>query len=326
MDIIKELEMDSNWKFNELCIDDIDIYTHYINQSSIPTNEWSTTFPNLWAASFYQTILWTTVENMLVTFRFSKSKEKISLKCIPFGEGDPDHVVNVLYKCMIFCYKWNEQSCSHTKIDILNEAQIMFLKNSPLFDQYFTFSYHRTKGINVLERHYSIEKLLSLSGKDCRYVRGAINRFYKEYPPVTIRHYTPKDYDGLIFLYNQWLQIAKEKYFYISDKIEYRQILKHYSRFNQIILVAEMNGQIIGMISGGELPNNQAWASFRKTLNNRRGLTQALVIELVKEIHRINPTIELLNDGSDDGQEAIIFVKEKFRPVLNLTLHSLYLK
>ncbi|MFC0274963.1 phosphatidylglycerol lysyltransferase domain-containing protein [Metabacillus herbersteinensis] len=309
MDIIKKLEINSDWKFKKLCIDDMNIYTNYISKSSIP-NEWSTTFPNLWASSSYQTILWTIVENMLVTFRFSKSKVKISLKCVPFGEGDPDHVVNILYKCMSFCYKWNDQSHSHTKVDILNEAQFIFLKNSPLFDKYFTFSYHRTKGINVLERHYSIEKLISLSGKDFAYVREAINSLYRRFPDITIRYYTTNDYDKLIHLYNHWLKTAKEKYFYISDKIEYRQILKYHTRLNQIILVAEIDGLIVGMIAGGELPNGQSWVSLRKTMNNGRGLTQALVVKLAEEIHNLNPNIELLNDGSDDGQEGIIFIKK----------------
>lgn len=325
VNIIQQLEAATGWKFKELCIDDIHIYSNCIKKSNIPVNEWSTSFPYLYASS-YLTILWSIIDNMLVTFRFSKSKNQIHLQCVPFGEGSPDHVVNVLYKCLMFCYTWNDKSNSHTKVSILNEAQLEFLQGSNLFDKYFKFSYHKTRGRNVLERHYSIKKLISLSGKDFAYVREAINNFYRKNLGLVIRYYTPSDYDNLINLYNHWFKTADKKYFYISDKIEYRQILKYYTQLNQIILVAEIDGQIIGMIAGGGLPNGQSWASLRKTINNGRGITQALVVKFAEEIHNLNPNIELLNDGTDDGQEGLIFVKEKFRPVLNLTLHSLYLK
>jgi hypothetical protein len=167
---------------------------------------------------------------------------------------------------------------------------------------------------------------MSLSGKELAYVKGALNSLYRNFPSIVIRHYTPADYNQLLALYKHWLQAADEKYFHISDTIEYEQILKHYKQLNQIVLVAELDGQILGMISGGALPNGQAWICFRKTLNDRRGLTQALVIKFAQEIHTLYPQIELLNDGSDDGQKGIIFVKEKFRPVLSFTLHSLYRK
>ncbi|MFD2444798.1 phosphatidylglycerol lysyltransferase domain-containing protein [Bacillus sp. CGMCC 1.16607] len=325
MDIISELEKTSGWKFKWLKIDDIHIYYEYIKKSSIPTNEWTSAFPYLWASSNYLNILYSIIDNMLVTFRYSSSKNALELTCVPFGFGNPDQVVNVLYKCLFFCNKWNKNIESFTCVSMLNEAQLNFLQGSELFDQYFQFSFYKTKGRNVLERHYSISNLLSLSGKDFAYVREAINSMNRKVPNLIIRSYHPNDFDKLLYLYHQWYEKADEKYYYVSDQVEYCKILQYYTQLNQIVLVAELEGDIIGMISGGILPNNQSWISFRKTLNNGRGITQALVVKLAKEIHQVNPTVELLNDGTDDGQEGIIFVKEKFRPVLNLTLHSLFL-
>jgi uncharacterized protein len=326
VNIIKKLEQESGWMFKELSLEDIHIYTAFIKKSSIPTNEWTTAFPYLWATSTYLTLLWSIIDNMLVTFRYSNSKKTINLQCVPLGEGNPDHVVNVLYTGLKFCDRWNKKSGSEAMVSILNEAQLDFLKRSDHFDQQFKYSFHRTKGRNVLERHYSLKKLISLSGRDLSYVRSAINKLQRDLPNLMIRHYQPNDYEKLILLYKEWFMTVEDKYYYISDKAEYRQILKHYIELNQIVLIAELDGQIIGMISGGEHPNGQSWISFRKTIYSGRGLTQALVVKLAEEIHQINPMIELLNDGTDDGQEGLIFVKEKFRPVLNLTLHSLYLK
>jgi uncharacterized protein len=47
VNITQQLEAATGWKFKELCIDDIHIYSNYIKKSNIPVNEWSTSFPYL---------------------------------------------------------------------------------------------------------------------------------------------------------------------------------------------------------------------------------------------------------------------------------------
>jgi hypothetical protein len=79
------------------------------------------------------------------------------------------------------------------------------------------------------------------------------------------------------------------------------------------------------MISGGVLPNGQSWACLRKTLLEFEGLSEFLVVELVRTIHSINPAVETMNDGGDLTKGLKAF-KEKFRPVLSLKRYRVLLK
>ncbi len=79
------------------------------------------------------------------------------------------------------------------------------------------------------------------------------------------------------------------------------------------------------MISGGVLPNGQSWCCLRKALLGFDGLSEFLIIELVRTIHSINPAVETMNDGGD-LTKGLKFFKEKFRHVLSLRRYRMLLK
>ena len=59
-------------------------------------------------------------------------------------------------------------------------------------------------------------------------------------------------------------------------KTYYREMINHCDELNQIILVVQKGDQIIGMVSGGELPTGQAWGSLLKYEEGIPGLSELL--------------------------------------------------
>lgn len=310
-----------SWKFNVIRLEDIDIYQDFIHNSEYPATLWSSNFAYLWSISqsHYKRILWRIIDDMLVTFVHNKNNG-LNIMCLPYGKGNPEKVVNVIYQCMKYCAQWNSPTSCKTKLRMINDPQRLFLEQEPSFNQLFELS--RPCGY---ERHYGVQNLLNLKGNEFRRVRSRVNKFKKDYSQAKVRNYLPSDYNDLILLNNKWEKTAGQKYKLIFDTIYYQEILKHYDQLKQIVLLVEIDNKIVGMTSGGVLPNGQSWACLRKALLEFDGLSEFLVIELIRAIHNINPAVETMNDGGDLTRELKAF-KEKFRPVLSLKRYRILLK
>jgi hypothetical protein len=265
-------------------------------------------------------VLWKIIDDMLVTFVHSY-KDSLYLLCLPFGSGSSEKVIQVLYKCLNYCYEWNKQDTNKTLVKMINDCQLAFLKKSPEFDKYF-----RLVNLLGIERHYDIKKLVALEGKDFNNLRNRINKFYKDNPNAVITEYNTNDYDKLIELGEHWSNMSGQKYTHIFDTVYYKNIIKNCYELNQIILNIKIDDKIIGMISGCELPTGQAWGSLVKFENDIPGLSETLTIEIARELNRRNPSIEFLNVGSDLGPGGLRNYKLKFRPVLNYKRYQVYLR
>jgi hypothetical protein len=310
-----------SWMFNKIRLEDIDLYTDFIQNSKYPTTLWSSNFAYLWSISQsrYNTLLWRKTDNMLVTFVHTKNN-RLYLMCLPYGRGTPKKVVHVVYQCMKYCAQWNAPNSYQTKLRMINDSQRLFLEQEPSFNQLFELS--RPCGY---ERHYGVQNLLNLQGKEFQNVRSQVNKFKKNYPQARVRNYLPSDYNDLMLLNEGWKKTAGQKYKLILDTVYYQEILKHHDQLQQIVLVVEIDSRIVGMISGGVLPNGQSWCCLRKALLEFDGLSEFLIIELVRTIHSINPAVETMNDGGD-LTKGLKFFKEKFRPVLSLNRYRMLLK
>lgn len=321
------LELSSNsmqlgsWTFNEIKIEDMKLYSEYIKATDYPANLWSSNFAYLWAAgqSNMRKVLWKIIDDMLVTFVYSKYNT-LYLMCLPFGKGNPEKVVNVLLKCLKYCCEFNNNDLSKSVVKTINSMQLEFLSKSPAFEKYF-----KIIPLVGIEKHFSIQNLVSLHGKQFEKLREKINKFRKRYPKAIIRNYTPDDYSKVIRLGKYWENTSGKKYSRIFDAIYFREIIKHCEELNHLVLVVEEE-KIIGMISGGELPTGQAWGCLSKFRNEFEGLSEFMIIEFARMLHRINPNIELQNTGSDLGSGGLRFFKNKFRPVLNLKRYGVKLK
>lgn len=310
-----------SWEFNEISLEDIGLYQEFIHNSEYPATLWSSNFAYLWSISqsSFKTILWRIVDGMLVTFAHTKNN-CLYLMCLPYGKGTPEKIVNVIYQCMKYCAKWNAPTSCETKLRMINDPQRLFLEQEPSFNQLFELS--RPCGY---ERHYGVQNLLNLQGSKFQRVRGRVNKFKKDYPQAKVRNYLLSDYQDLMDLNDEWEKTAGQKYKLILDTVYYQEILKHHDQLEQIVLLVEIDGKIVGMTSGGVLPTGQSWACLRKALLGFDGLSEFLAIELVRAIHNINPEVETMNDGGD-LTKALKAFKEKFRPVLNLSRYRLRLK
>lgn len=310
------------WEFHEIKPEDINLYSEFIKNTEYPANLWSSNFPYLWASSQsnLRKVLWKIVDDLLVTFGHS-FKNSLYLFCLPFGKGNPEKIINVVLKCMKYCYDWNNQENNRTLIRMINQNQLQFLRSCSEFDNLF-----RPVTLQGIERHLDLKKLVSLTGKDFSTLRNKVNKFRRENPDALIRRYRTSDYQQLIELGNHWGNAAGRKYANILDKAYYREMIKHSDELNQIILVIQKDNQLIGMVSGGELPTGQAWGSLLKYKEGIPGLSEMLSVEFVRELNKINPMIELVNVGSDLGPGGLRDYKLKFRPVLNLKRYQIYLK
>lgn len=310
------------WSFNVIHLSDIDLYSEYIKKTEYPANLWSANFAFLWSVSQSKTkkILWRIVDEMLVSFTYLKSDE-LYITCLPYGKGNADKVVDVVYKCLKYCYEYNNHVESSTVVKVINSLQLDFLKQSEKFDKLL-----KVGGWVGMEKHFSIPKLLSLPGKDFEYIRRKINKFHKSCPNAIVRNYNPKDFEEVMELGEYWNKTSGEKYSAIFDRVYFREIIKHYKELNHVVLVVEMDGKIIGLSTGGDLPNGQSWWCISKFMNDYDGLSELLIIEMAKAINKINPNIEIMNAAEDLGPGGLRFFKERFRPVLDLRRYLLKLK
>lgn len=311
------------WLFNEIDLNDKLLFDEFIKESEYPATVWSSNFAYLWAASQSRNrkTVWKIIDDMLVPFFYNVQHQFLSLVCLPFGKGDAEHLCNVLYKSMDYCFTFNKLTGNqiYSRIRTINEAQLQFLQSSKTFNQ--TFDPKKLMGV---ERHYSIQKLINLAGKEFAYVRRKINKFHRKYPQAVIRKYeADTDYQKVMEFNENWAKKHNESIF---DGTYFKEILKYPDELDHTVLVVEIDDQIVGISSGGCLPNGQSWTCLRKGDHKIEGLSELLLCELVKESYKVNPTIKYMNDGSDLGDQGLCFFKERFRPELNLNRYRVYLK
>lgn len=310
------------WEFHCIGLMDLPLYTDYIKATAYPANLWSASFAYLWAASRsrLRQILWRIVDGLLVTFGYSY-KKTLYLFCLPFGAAGPRELAEVVLKCLHYCYEQNDWDYRRTLVRMINGSQLEFLQRYSGFDQAF-----RLATLQGIERHLAVAKVAALAGKEFATVRNKVNKFRRENPGVVVRRAQQDDYDALVELGRDWDSTAGRKYRRIFDRTYYREMISHSEELDQIILVVEKSGQIIGMVSGGILPTGQAWGGLLKYAGGMPGLSETLAVAFARELNRINPGVALLNIGSDLGPGGLREYKLKFRPVLNLKRYQMYLK
>jgi hypothetical protein len=310
------------WKFHIIQIEDMDMYALYIKQTRYPAILWSSNFAYMWAISQSDKLklLWQIIDGLLVTFVHS-SKNSLYLFCLPFGDADPEQIIDVTLKCTRYCNDWNGQERRRAVIKMINDDQLAFLRESPRFNEYFT-----TLTWQGIERHFDINKLVTLEGNEFSNVRRRVHKFYRDNPYAEISRYQDADFEELMELDNRWRNTSGSKYAKILDRVYYKELVKHCYELDQLTLVMKINSRIIGMVSGGVLPTGQSWGSVVKFDENFPGLSETLIVELANEIHKIDPKTALMNVGSDLGPGGLREYKLKFRPVLNLKRYQIHLK
>jgi len=312
-----------DWKFRHIRLKDKEIFEDYSKRCNYPINLWSTNFAYLWADSQgdQKMVMWKIEDEMLVPFVLYRS-EGLHVVCLPLGSGKRDKILYVTYKCLKFCDKWNQKNgFNRGTLRTINQDQLEFFQRSPKFRDYFD-----PRKMNGLERHFSIEKITELKGKDFHRVRNQLNRFNREYPGAVIRPYQHRDYEPVLRVNRSWLKKAQNNYSVIFDQVYFREIMRYHDRLDHLVLVVEVDGSIVGMVSAGITPDGQSWGCLIKKMADMDGLNEVMIVEIAREIKRLYPNVELLNVGSDLGVEGLSQFKEKFRPVMSLERYRVRLK
>lgn len=308
LSIVKE------WRFRPLKLKDKSRYDKYITETEFPVDIWSSNFAYLWAHTRIPErlfILSSEVDNMLATWMLS-AYGRLYLPCLPVGPGSPQQVISVLERCDQFCSEWNKKSgnVGRPVIAKLSSNQLEYFQQFKEFNSLFD-----AKLLSGIERHLSITSLTTLSGKKFSTIRYKLNKFQREYPDAQVRQYQHGDLDAVIHLGQQWNETSGTKHRRILDDFYFKPTIKNHQALGLENLVVELDGRIIGMTTGGSLPNGQAWGFLTKFDNSFEGISEYMVVSLAKRIRNIDPKIELINVGTDFGNEKIAMAKEKFRPV-----------
>ncbi|GAA4720020.1 phosphatidylglycerol lysyltransferase domain-containing protein [Brevibacillus fulvus] len=312
-----------DWAFRKIRLRDREMFIEFQKQCDYPLNLWSANFDYLWAdsQSREKKVMWRIVDGMLVPFVLMR-KGGLHLVCLPFGKGTAEQVLQTVYRCLRFCNRWNRgNGFSMATIRTVNAAQLEFLQQSDKMGKYFDVMQIRGK-----ERHFGIQNLVKLAGKDFARIREAINKFKREHPTLTVRRYTDEDFRKLLRVNENWRKTAGKKYSLIFDGVYFEQILKRHKELEHIILVVEIDEKIVGMVTGGLTPAGNAWGCLTKRLEGYNGINEFMMVEFAREINRVDPSAELLNVGSDLGVPGLVAFKEKFRPVLSLERYRVRLK
>lgn len=311
-----------SWDFNVIQLEDKKMYADYIRQTRYPANLWSSNFAYLWAdsQSKRRTILWKIIDGLLVTFAYSY-KKSLYLFCLPFGNSDPEKLINVLLTALNYCLEWNNQNKSNSFLRMINDNQLKFLEKDERFYKYFK----RTTWTGI-ERHYDLKLVSELKGKDFEKIRNRVNKFNKENPDAQVIPYHKSNYNELIKLNEKWRATSGRKYSNIFDGVYYKELIKYNDELEQTTLIIRKNDRIIGMISGGLVHTGQVWGSVIKFVDNIPGLSETLTVEFCRKLHEMFPEAKFINVGSDLGAGGLRDYKLKFRPVLNLKRYQLYLR
>jgi hypothetical protein len=302
------------WDFQPLRLKDRAHYDQFIAASEFPIDIWSSNFAYLWAHTRIPrrlTILRSRVEGMLVTWVLT-TNGRLYLPCLPVGPGSPEQVIDVLQRCEELCAEWNLLS-RYTRRPVVAKLSSNQLEYFQQFDKFNNnFSPKRLSGV---ERHLSVTKLTSLTGKKFSTIRYKLNKFQRDNPEARLRNYMGDDFDAVVDLGRIWSETSGSKHRRMLDSFYFKATLKNHQALGLENLVVEINGRIIGLTTGGILPTGQAWGYLTKFDNRYEGISEYMVVAMAKRIHELNPSVELINVGTDFGNEQLAMAKEKFRPV-----------
>lgn len=298
------------WYFNELCLDDLQLYNDYMRNTQYSTDVFSWNFAFAWTEgqSSNRQILWKIVDNMLVTFAF-RNKDVLYLWSLPFGKGDIDKVIRVLDKCIRFCLNHNNGSITNTLVRVVNEPQLNFLQTSESFNKNYSYT-----AIIGREMILNIQNIIDLRGKKMSNVRNKVNKFRREYPNAIIRSYKADDYNELMELQQYWTETSGKKYRDVFDMQSYKELIENHEKLDHFILVAEVDNELVGMVTGGVTQQGEGWSYFIKAKKDLKGLSETLQVELAHKFRQLNPNIQFLNVGSDMGPKGLREFKQKFDP------------
>ena len=320
--------LDTNWlkehSFKEIRIEDYDLFSKFIQQSSYFTGLWASNFTYIWSLSQLKNIkvFWKIIDHMLVPFIMTK-KLYMYVWCLPFGKGNENHVIKVTKKTLLLCKQWNTiyQQKKSATVNLVNERQFQFLASSPLFKENFFYKKYDSKEII-----WSVPKLVQLKGKEFSEIRSLRNKLKREHPTILFREYQPTDYKSVKKLKQIWNKTSGQKYKVITDHNLFHQVIHYYQALQEKIYVATVDGKIVGIVTGAILPNGISWGCIAKTLPGYKGLSEYLYTEFAKSMYSINPRLTMLHVGSDNNQEGLRRFKEKFRPIEHLELYALKLR
>lgn len=309
------------WLFHPVRLPDRERFAGYIRQTEYQADLWSSNFAYIWATSRPGSQkLWKIVDGMLVPFMYTR-KGSLYLYCLPFGPGDPAKVTRVVRRCLSHCYAFNRQNAGRTLVRMINQGQLDFLHRCPEFDRNF-----RAVPWEGVERHFDVAKLSALKGSEFSNIRNRVRKFARDHPDSGLTPYRDADFETLMELGRQWQAASGSKYPTIFDGHYYRELVAHGKILGQTTLVMRVGGRTVGMVAGSPLPTGDSWGSIVKFEPGYPGLSETLIVEFARYLHRLDPRIRRINVGSDLGRGGLRDYKLKFRPVLSYRRYQIYFR
>lgn len=309
------------WLFHPVCLADRERFAAYVRRTEYQADLWSSSFAYIWATSRPGSRkLWKIIDGMLVPFLYTR-KGSLYLYCLPFGPGSPAQVTRVVRRCLAHCYMCNRRRANRTLVRMVNEGQLEFLRRCPEFGRDF-----RAVPWEGVERHFDVARLSALEGSEFGNIRNRVRKFARDHPDAELTPYRDADFEALMRLGQQWKDTSGRKYAMIFDGHYYRELVAHGRSLGQTTLVMRVDGRVIGMVAGSPLPNGESWGSLVKFEPEYPGLSETLIVEFTRYLHRLDPQIRLINVGSDLGRGGLREYKLKFRPALSYRRYQIYFR
>jgi hypothetical protein len=322
VETFQRLPIVKEWGFHPVKLKDKKRYDKYVAESEFPIDIWSSNFAYLWAHTRIPKrliILNSLVDGMLVTWILT-TKGRLYLPCLPIGPGGPEHIISVLQRCKSLCEQWNRSTVYEQKpvVAKLSSNQLEYFQQFDSFNDQFS-----TKLLTGVERHLSVTNLTKLTGKKFSTIRYKLNKFQRNNPNVVLRDYKSDDYDAVVDLGRHWKETSGAKRRKLLDGFYFKATIRNHQALGLENLVVEVDEKIVGMTTGGVLPNGESWGYLTKFDRHFEGISEYMVVAMAKRIHEIDSSVELINVGTDFGNEQLAMAKEKFRPVKTYQRYAL---
>ncbi|WP_104697973.1 MULTISPECIES: DUF2156 domain-containing protein [unclassified Helicobacter] len=282
--------------FKEIELEDQEIIQKFLQEDEFKISDIS--FVNLFLWRKARRIAYAIFRDCLIIQTTYKNQNPFYF--FPIGKGDKLEAIKILVE---FCKARSEVLEFHS----LEQTSVDFLKK--FFGEAFIFTLNRDRSDYV----YSIEELISLSGRKYHKKKNHLNRFLQTYPNFTFERIDEKNTNELLEVWKQWFEIQENPSIgLINENIGIIEVLKNWGELEVSGGLIRVNNKIIAFSFGEVVSKEMAVIHIEKADSNFHGAYQIINQQLLANIFS---HIKYANREEDLGIEGLRRAKMSYNPV-----------
>lgn len=218
----------------------------------------------------------------------------------PVGKGDKIKAIEALID---FCKAREEMLELHS----LEQDAVDFLKKH--FGERFTFILNRDRSDYV----YSIEELITLSGRKYHKKKNHLNKFLQTYPNYTFEQISKENTQEILQVWKQWFEMQEDPSVgLINENIGIIEVLKNWCSLEVSGGLVRVDGKIVAFSFGEIISKEMVVIHIEKADSNFHGAYQIINQQLLANIFS---HIKYANREEDLGIEGLRRAKMSYNPV-----------